>query len=198
MTKNMTPLPLRVQRRLQTATDIQIATLTLILDRGLANVTNDMIAAQVGISLRTFFNYYPNKEAAALGTPPTFSDESLEAFANGTGSLLEDLEMLTKAHISEQAISRDVLKLIGAVWEKEPSLLPPMHIVGRDMMQRIGAAMALKLSPEKQHLAEVISEVYFLALSQTIRRWSVGADLTKEQIPAVVRATLTQIAGALR
>ncbi len=190
-------LPLRARRRLQTATDIQVATLTLILERGLAEVTNDMIATRAGISLRTFFNYYPNKEAAALGKPPTFSDDSLEIFATGKGSLVEDLEKLTDAHMREQAITRDALRLIGQVWEKEPALFPPVHIAGRELMMRLGAAMVRRLGADRRRLAETMSEVYFVALSQTYRRWSVEPELSTEQIPGEVTSTLRQIASEL-
>lgn len=57
--------------------------------------------------------------------------------------------------------------------------------------------MARRLDPDKQRLAETLSEVYFVALSQTFRRWSIDPDLSKEQIPCEVTAILRQIAGVL-
>ncbi|MCP3877409.1 MAG: TetR/AcrR family transcriptional regulator, partial [Sulfitobacter sp.] len=49
---------------------IQLATLDLAVKKGLENVTTEEIAATTGISTRTFFNYYTNKETAAVGAPP--------------------------------------------------------------------------------------------------------------------------------
>ncbi len=65
-------LSLRERRRQQTARDIQLATLDLAVKKGLENVTTEEIAATTGISTRTFFNYYTNKETAAVGARPPF------------------------------------------------------------------------------------------------------------------------------
>lgn len=188
---------LRARRRRQTATEIQVATLSLILERGLADVTNEMIATRAGISLRTFFNYYPNKEAAAVGAPPDFSDESLERFANGKGSLLADMKALTEAHVRDLAVTREVLSLLGQVWEKEPSLVSPLHIAGRAVMMKLANAMTRRLGDEKRALAEALSQLYFVALTQAFRRWSTEPGFAREEIPGEVSSTLNEIAGAL-
>ena len=59
---------LRDRRRVQTSREIQRAALSLALRHGYDAVTTEMIAAEAGISQRTFFNYYLNKDAAIVGT----------------------------------------------------------------------------------------------------------------------------------
>lgn len=190
-------IPLRALRRRKTASDIQLATLTLILERGLAGVTNEMIASRAGISLRTFFNYYPNKEAAAVGTPPDFRDESLERFANGTGSLLDDLHQLTKDHVRGISATREVLDLLGQVWRKEPSLLLPLHAASRGMQEKLQAAMLRRMGTDRHVLAEALCEVYFVALVQTFRRWSTDPDMPRERIADEVISILGQVGSEL-
>lgn len=78
---------LRERRRQQTARDIQLATLDLAVKKGLENVTTEEIAATTGISTRTFFNYYTNKETAAVGAPPPFPRLQKKRYAAETDRL---------------------------------------------------------------------------------------------------------------
>ena len=80
-------LPLRERRKIQTALDIQRATLALAQEVGFDHVTTEAIAERAGISPRTFFNYYTNKEAAAVGIKPHFPEDALNLIANGTGAM---------------------------------------------------------------------------------------------------------------
>ncbi|GAA0999093.1 TetR family transcriptional regulator [Subtercola frigoramans] len=61
---------LRERKRIATSRSIQFAVLELSRDRGLDNVTVDEISRHADISPRTFFNYFPSKEAAVLGETP--------------------------------------------------------------------------------------------------------------------------------
>src|SRR5271165_2273662 len=54
---------LRERRRRQTSADIRDAAVRLALQRGFDKVTIEEICVEAGISSRTFFNYFPNKES---------------------------------------------------------------------------------------------------------------------------------------
>lgn len=108
-------LSLRQRRRQETARDIQKSTLELAVTHDLDTVTTEEIAAAAGISTRTFFNYYTNKEAAAVGHPPSFRDEELEALRSGTGVLATDLKLFLDTHMQTLAGDEAILRMVGKV-----------------------------------------------------------------------------------
>ena len=111
-------LPLRERRRLQTELEIQRATLSLAQEQGFDNVTTEAIADRAGISPRTFFNYYPNKEAAAVGRPPGFPEHAKAVFQAGQGPIRDDLRNLLVAHLDQLAERLDIVQRIGDLWRE--------------------------------------------------------------------------------
>lgn len=108
-------LSLREKRRLETARDIQLVTLKLAVQHGLENVTTEEIAIAAGISTRTFFNYFTNKEAAAIGAPPAFREEDKDALREGSASLAADLKLFLDKHMEVLAGDEPILEMIGTV-----------------------------------------------------------------------------------
>lgn len=64
------PCGLREQKKRQARADMHRAALELVAAHGIAHVTAEDIAQRAGVSTRTFFNYWPTKEAAILGIDP--------------------------------------------------------------------------------------------------------------------------------
>jgi AcrR family transcriptional regulator len=85
--KHTAPLALRTRRRLDTSADIANAALDLFESKGVESTTVADIANASGISTRTFFRYFPSKEAAALSVQVSF-DEAI-------AQLLEDIDPST-------------------------------------------------------------------------------------------------------
>lgn len=109
-------------RRYRTAKKIQATAIQLAVRDGLANVTTEAIAREAGISTRTFFNYYPYKEAAMMGPPPDYPVEASERFVKGNATLIEDLDRLITAHLSRFLDERDLLAHILALSDTDPKL----------------------------------------------------------------------------
>lgn len=73
---------LREQKKRQTRRAIHRVAVEMVLDEGLENVTVERIAEAAGISQRTFFNYFPSKDAAILGLPPDVAERYALVFRN--------------------------------------------------------------------------------------------------------------------
>lgn len=69
---------LRERKRHETREQLHHAALRLVAERGLADVTVDDIAAAGNVSRRTFFNYFPSKESAVLGSDPARAEDLAE------------------------------------------------------------------------------------------------------------------------
>ena len=72
---------LRERKRVATKRAIEFAAISIVADKGLDRLTIDEIVHEAEVSARTFFNYFPSKEAALIGALPDLPDDaSVEAF----------------------------------------------------------------------------------------------------------------------
>lgn len=122
---------LRERRTLRTANALAAAARRLTADAGLAGFTVERLCEEVGVSRRTFFNYFASKEDAVLGRCLRVADADADArfVAGGTPgggpspTLLDDLVALAVARWEALGITRDTVHEVRAVVEREPRLL---------------------------------------------------------------------------
>ncbi|SDQ71092.1 transcriptional regulator, TetR family [Curtobacterium sp. UNCCL20] len=121
---------LRERKRRATRLAIQQAALRIAIEDGLPAVTVDEISRRADVSPRTFFNYFPNKEAAILGEDPTLSDDAArETFVAGgpKGDLLADVGTLL-VHAT-----RELIEERGLIEERQQVLRAAPELFSRRM-----------------------------------------------------------------
>lgn len=79
---DITPGSLRERKKLATRRSIRRIAIDLIAERGFSHVTVEDIAAAAEVSPRTFFNYFPSKEAVLFGTDPGRAAETHDRLIN--------------------------------------------------------------------------------------------------------------------
>ena len=114
---------LRERKRLATRRAIQLAAVQLVADNGLDRLTVDEIGRVADISPRTFFNYFPTKEAAIVGDAPSLPDEEfIVGFVEGGGSLLDALASLFTEAVERAAADRELTQLRREIIKQNPQL----------------------------------------------------------------------------
>ncbi|WP_374299445.1 TetR/AcrR family transcriptional regulator [Paracoccus sp. (in: a-proteobacteria)] len=161
-------------RRYRTAKKIQATAIQLAVRDGLANVTTEAIAREAGISTRTFFNYYPYKEAAMMGPPPDYPADASEQFVTGGDTLIADLDRLITAHLSRFLDEREIMIHILALSDTDPKLdaLRNASMLSRRAQMR---DLLRRRCPEaKPAQIEILAAAIVAATNAATKAWASG------------------------
>jgi AcrR family transcriptional regulator len=169
---------LRERKKLATRRLLRGVALDLVAERGMANVTIDDIAAAADVSPRTFFNYFPSKEAALFGghdpDRATVLRDRVEHQAPGEPAL-EALRAVLAQDAQDMA---DELRSLGgdpADWLKR------MKIARND--PHVRAAHAAQMARIERAIAEGLAA-------------RLGADQETDPYPTVVAAAAVGVVRA--
>ncbi|CAN5593647.1 hypothetical protein BH10ACT7_BH10ACT7_24170 [soil metagenome] len=116
------------ERKLATAAQLTSLCRQLTAEHGLNGFTIEEVCIQVGVSRRTFFNYFPSKEDAVLGGDPAedverLAREFLDRGSRGWDAVLDDfLDLLVANFESTGVTAAGHAQLVKAI-EREPRLL---------------------------------------------------------------------------
>lgn len=115
---------LREAKKRATRRDLSRTTRRLALEHGYDAVTVEQVCSEVGVSVRTFHNYFASKDDAALGEdPPLATPEQRATFLGGgpSGDLLTDVLALVDLDV-DPAVQDDVTATFTLA-QREPRLL---------------------------------------------------------------------------
>jgi AcrR family transcriptional regulator len=161
-------------RRHRTAKKIQAVAVELAVRDGLANVTTDAIAKAAGISTRSFFNYYPYKEAAILGPPPDYPAEASEAFVTGSGPLLDDLDRLIAVHVARFVDERELLSHVFALAETDVKVDALRNTAVLSRRAQMRALLARRLPKGDPRMIEILAAAIVAATNAATKDWIAG------------------------
>jgi AcrR family transcriptional regulator len=171
------PASLRERKKLATRRLLRRAALDLVAERGLSNVTVEDIAEAADVSPRTFFNYFPSKEAALFGGDQDRAAQLRDRVAVGAPGkpVIEALRVVMGEDAEEIA---DELRSLGgdpADW------LRRMKVARAD--PHVRAAHAGQMARIERGLAEGLAA-------------RLGADLETDPYPGVLAAATVGVVRA--
>lgn len=169
----------RAARRAQTERALRAAALDLAEERGFDGFTVDEVAARAGVSPRTFFNYFPTKEAAVLADPRPVMEAMIAAIgANPEERLVDAIHSAITAFLTVSCADERNIRRELALVEGQPSLRIALlshycayeRALGRAIAERMGTTVEADPLP----LVMAASAVGIARI--VLVRWSWTAD----------------------
>ena len=193
----MTGTDLRATQAQRTRAAIRAAALTLTRERGYTAMTVDDVAALAGVSRRTVFNHFSSKaDLLVVGLEPP-APAVVEAFVNGSGSLLEDLGTLLASGAETVESERGWLLSFPEIVRDNPEVERAVHERLRIVAQSLAEAAGRRLGaePDDPRTRAVV------ALAMAIQRssldlWCGRSHPWEERREVAARTELTEPAGA--
>jgi AcrR family transcriptional regulator len=171
------PVSLRERKKLATRRLLRRAALELVAERGLANVTVEDIAEAAEVSPRTFFNYFPSKEAVLFGGDPERAADLRERVASGAPGK-SAIDALRVVLTQDSEAMADELRSLGgdpADWVRR------MKVARTD--PHVRAAHASQMAMIERAIAEGLAA-------------RLGADPETDPYPGVLAATAVSLVRA--
>ena len=190
----MTGTDLRATQAQRTRAAIRAAALTLTRERGYVAMTVDDVAALAGVSRRTVFNHFASKaDLLVVGLEPP-APEVVEAFVDGSGSLLGDLGALLASGAETVESERGWLLSFPEIVRDNPEVERAVHERLRIVAQSLAEAAGRRLGaePDDPRTRAVV------ALAMAIQRssldlWCGRSHPWEERREVAARTELTEL-----
>ncbi|MET7343270.1 TetR family transcriptional regulator [Streptomyces sp. NPDC005547] len=168
-------LGLRERKKRATRDALAGAALRMAADRGFEHVTVEAVTAAVGVSVRTFFNYFPCLEDAITRPAQENAERTRRAVLNAPEHLTA-LEALSEAIAQELASieeDHERWELQLAVLKKSPALLPNFLAArGADETAMVAVvAERLGQDPESDLYPRLLAHVAVAAVRAAVEVW---------------------------
>lgn len=195
---------LRERKRLATAAAIEEAAVRLVLEHGYTEVTIDRICESANVSRRTFFNYFPSKEAAVLGPAAVEPDaDAAAAFLSApSADLVADIVDIAATTLDNVTTSDELLSARMDLMHTDPLLqqaqLERYHRLDEGLarllleyFERFPGDRALVSEASAEDEAWLIVSIASSVLRYSIGRWlGSGRGAGRTELP---RATVALI-----
>jgi AcrR family transcriptional regulator len=181
-------LGLRERRRRQTSADIRDAAVRLTLERGFDKVTIEEICTEAGISTRTFFNYFPNKESALAYGPSDIPPELVAEFvADGPAPysvVLAELITLAAHHLRDVPPRREHAAHMLELAKTSPSVLAAFLADLERFQHQLNDIVVRRqdMKPDDE-MAALISALALTAVRSGLEKWASGESTDPDDTP---------------
>ena len=168
---------LRERRRLQTRAEIRDAALDLVRANGFGGVTVEQICARAGVSQRTFFNYFPTKEAAVSAGPPPISDRAVSAFIEAGpapwSTVFNELVGVLSNHVDDAPPSRQQLAAVLEIAATTPIVHAVMLSEFARHEQELADMVARRCEARSEdEIPAMIATMAMTAIRTGVMRWA--------------------------
>jgi AcrR family transcriptional regulator len=190
---------LRERKKAATRLALSTAALRLAAQRGAAQVTVEDIAAEAGTSTRTFFNYFPTKEAAFVGDDldraQAFVTTVVEAPA-GTPiwTLLRDTAVETMAARDSSADERALKESLA---RSDPAFLAWLLAAYTRLENELVVELGRRLPHVEAMEVRLLSNATSAAVRAATETWLETDAGTPEEYVGLLRAAFDRFAPAL-
>lgn len=173
-------------RMAATAARLTTVSRRLTAAQGLNGFTIEEVCDEVGVSRRTFFNYFPSKEDAVLGIDETeegarLAEEFLQLGSRGWTAVLGDLVDIAAAHAEQIGFGLAEHADFHAALEREPKLLIRFMGLNRERDHMLVGLIAQREGvPADDPHARACVDLFGIAIKTTMTRvLTSGVDLTE-------------------
>jgi AcrR family transcriptional regulator len=179
---------LRERRRRQTSADIRDAAVRLAQERGFDKVTIEEICVEAGLSTRTFFNYFPNKESAiAYGPsdlPPELAADFVAAGPAPYSVVLAELIALAAHHLRDTPPRREQATGMLELAKTSPAVLAAfLAELERFQNQLTDIIVRRQAMRPDDEMAALISALALTAVRSGIEKWASGKPKDRDDTP---------------
>lgn len=179
------PEGVRAQRRERTRRELTRQARLLTMEHGLGGFTVEELCERVGVSRRTFFNYFHAKDDAVIGhRDDTLDEAALTEFVNArpsdatgiSSTLMHDLVGLAIASIPFDIEHPEDEPNPEMLVEREPQLLPKFMREGAELERRMTGVIEFRegLAPDDPRAAMAVQLIGTIVRASAARYFSPG------------------------